>query len=116
MAVAAYLVRTTAGQPDARAFALTDDQERRLKALMDANLDGRISMSALAEACGLPPSALAGAFRRKAGVLPHRWMLQRRIDLALDLLRRRSLPPVEVAAHCGFAGARQFLRVLRRLV
>ncbi|MGA8433663.1 MAG: helix-turn-helix transcriptional regulator [Methyloceanibacter sp.] len=47
-------------------------QERRVKEVMSANLDGEVSVADLATACGLSTSYFIRAFRTSIGVPLHR--------------------------------------------
>jgi AraC family transcriptional regulator len=96
--------------------ALAVWQERRVKEIIDANLDGEITVMQLAAACGLSGHHFSRAFRHSTGVAPHQWLLQRRIEKAKQLLRQSRLPLSEVAAVCGFAHQSHFTRVFARLV
>jgi AraC-like DNA-binding protein len=91
-------------------------QERRVKELMVANLEGVISLSQLANECGLSLSYFTRAFRTSTGVPPHRWLMQRRIDKAKDLLRSSDLSLNEIALACGFADQSHFTAVFTRMV
>ncbi len=86
-------------------------QERRIRALIDANLDGEIALATLAATCGLSVAQFSRAFRNKFGTTPHRWLLRRRVDAAKALLRDRAKPLAEVALACGFADQSHFTRV-----
>jgi AraC family transcriptional regulator len=89
--------------------------ERRTTDMLDANLDGDLSMSELARACGLPISEFSRAFRRSTHMLPHEWLERRRVHKAMGLLHdsRRSL--VGVAHASGFASLVHFIRVFTRV-
>lgn len=69
---------------------LAPSQARRVKELLSANLSGRILLTDLAAACNLSVRQFTRAFRQTTGMAPHRWLLQRRIEKAQDLLR---VPP-----------------------
>jgi AraC family transcriptional regulator len=86
-------------------------QERRVKELIDANLDGEISLAMLAAECGLSLSHFSRAFRQSTGTSPHRWLLRRRVDLAKERLRDPKLSLLEVGLSCGFADQSHFTRV-----
>jgi AraC family transcriptional regulator len=86
-------------------------QERRVKDFMEANLDGEMALAALAAVCGLSLSHFSRAFRRSTGTSPHRWVLQRRVELARERLRERQLSLSEIALSCGFADQSHFTRV-----
>jgi AraC-like DNA-binding protein len=91
-------------------------QERRAKEILNANLEGDISVAVVAEACGLSKSYFSRSFRQSTGMAPHQWLLQRRVDAAKQMLpdTRRSLS--EVGLACGFADQSHFTRVFSRAV
>jgi AraC-like DNA-binding protein len=89
-------------------------QERRAKEILTANLDGAIALSDVARECRLSVSHFSRAFRQSMGVAPHRWLLNRRVDVAKDLLRDRQSSLSEIALRCGFADQSHFTRVFTR--
>jgi AraC family transcriptional regulator len=91
-------------------------QERRAKEFLDANLDGDVSVMVLARACGLSSHHFSRAFRQSTGMPPHRWLLQRRVDKAKELLRGTNVSLAEIALDCGFADHSHFTRVFTRAV
>ena len=88
-------------------------QERRAKELMRATLQEEIPVSLVARECGLSVRHFARAFRKSAGVSPHRWLLNQRVECARKLLRDGIMPLAEVALACGFADQSHFTRVFR---
>ncbi|MDQ0248802.1 AraC family transcriptional regulator [Sphingomonas kyeonggiensis] len=89
-------------------------QERRTKELIEASLDGNISLNILAEECGLSRAHFARSFRQSTGMPPHQWLLERRVDRAREMLRDERIPISEVAIHCGFADQSHLSRVFRK--
>jgi AraC family transcriptional regulator len=91
-------------------------QARRAKDFLNANLDGDVSLASVAAECNLSVSHFAHAFRRTFGRPPHRWLMERRIDVAEGLLLTSRLTLAEIASKCGFADqsalSRSFKRVL----
>lgn len=108
--------RPAAAVPQPARGGLAPWQERRAKALLDANLDGDLSLTDVARECGLSLSYFARAFKQSMGVPPHRWLLQRRVAKAKDLLLASPLPLSEVALACGFADQSHFGRVFGEAV
>jgi AraC-like DNA-binding protein len=90
-------------------------QERRAKEILTAHLDSNVALDRLASECGLSRSHFARAFRMTTGMPPHKWLLQRRIEVAQGLLRTTTLPLEEVASQCGFADQSHFTRVFSRM-
>jgi AraC-like DNA-binding protein len=91
--------------------SLTPWQLRLARDTMNAHLDGGISLARVASDCGLSVSHFAKAFTRSTGVPPHRWLMQRRVDRAKDLMRVTTTPLAEVALACGFSDQCHFTRV-----
>ncbi|MBS0376881.1 MAG: helix-turn-helix transcriptional regulator [Proteobacteria bacterium] len=91
-------------------------QARRAMELLNANLDGGLSIRALAQECGLSVGHFSRAFRGSLGMAPHRWLLQRRIERARSLLLRGQLTLSEVALAAGFADQSHFTRMFTREV
>jgi AraC-like DNA-binding protein len=96
--------------------SLTPWQLRLAQDTIDASLDGEISLAKMARDCGLSVSYFARAFRYSTGVSPHRWLMQRRVDRAKDLMRATNNPLAEVALACGFSDQSHFTRVFSKVV
>jgi AraC family transcriptional regulator len=90
-------------------------QERRVRGVIEANLDGEVPLGMLAAECGLSVSHFSRAFRQSIGTSPHRWLLRRRVELAQERLRDPKLSLSEVALSCGFADQSHFTRVFTSL-
>jgi AraC family transcriptional regulator len=100
-----YLYQTYSATPAGNAKirgGLAPWQESHAKDAMEANLDKEIPMARLARDCGLSTSQFARAFRQSTGCPPHRWLLQRRIKRAQDLLLTSDKNLAEIARLCGF--------------
>ena len=81
-----------------------------------ANLDGDISVAALARECGLSITRFNRGFMLSVGVTPHRWLLEQRVEKAMNLLRTSNFAIDEVASVCGFVDRKHFVRVFTRMV
>ena len=116
-AVCAHIAQVYGGmRPNSigRRGGLAAWQERRAKDLLAANLDGGIALFDIAQECRLSVSHFSRAFRQSTGVAPHGWLLNRRVELAKDLLRDRDASLSDVALRCGFADQSHFTRVFTR--
>lgn len=89
-------------------------QERRAKELLDARLDGAVSLVDLASTCDLSIRHFARAFRQSTGQSPHRWLVERRLDRARGLLELSARSLSDIAAACGFANQSHFTRAFTR--
>ena len=80
----------------------------------DQHLDGSFSLKTLARECGLSCSYFARAFARSTGLPPHRWLQQRRIEAAKEMMRDPRLSLAEIALACGFADQSHFTRIFSK--
>ena len=117
-AVAAHIGHTYGGLVPAPAVArggLAPWQEKRVRDLIEANLDGDVSIDQLAAECRLSTRHMSRAFRQTMGMPPHRWLLQVRVERAKTHLRERDLGLSDVARLCGFADQSHFTRIFTQL-
>jgi AraC family transcriptional regulator len=75
----------------------------RIMDYIEANLDGDLTLEAMATEVNISPIYLARAFKAAIGQSPHRYVLARRIERAKELLRNTELPVVDVALSSGFS-------------
>ncbi len=115
-----HLVRLGSGadadakEPDARRLTLTGATLRRLFAHVDDHLAGGLSLRALAAIAHLSPDHFLRAFKLAVGQTPHRYVLDRRLVRAQELLTRSECAVAEVARDTGFRGASHFSAAFRR--
>ncbi|MGY8669269.1 AraC family transcriptional regulator [Bradyrhizobium sp. UFLA05-109] len=86
-------------------------QEERVKAILSADLQGNVSIVQLAGECGMSPSGFSTAFKNVTGLPPHRWLLERRVEKAMTLMRQRTCSLDHVARQCGFHDEHHLSRV-----
>jgi AraC family transcriptional regulator len=88
---------------------------RRSIQYIDDNLRGDLTLSALAGAVSLSPGHFAHAFRQATGVAPHRYVLERRVERAKELLRQSDLPITEIADRIGCSSHSHFSVLFHRV-
>jgi AraC family transcriptional regulator len=91
-------------------------QRKRIEDLFRENLEGKLSLSALAEECGLSVSHFARSFRRTFATSAHRYLILRRIAKAKELLTTTSLSLLEAALESGFSDQAAFSRTFKAVV
>ena len=114
LALTAHLAHTYGGMPNGRRLikgGLAPRQEQRSKEMLIANLAGDISLSEVAQACGLSVGHFSRAFRKSTGLAPHAWLMRARVEHAMTLLRQPNQPILEIALACGFVDQSHFTRV-----
>lgn len=80
---------------------------------IEAHLDSDLSIASLSRLAGQGPSAFCAGFRAMAGMPVHQYVLSRRVQRSLALLRG-GLGLAEVALACGFSSQSRFTEVFRR--
>jgi AraC family transcriptional regulator len=119
LALQAHLLRTYASagvEGQSVRGGLAPWQERRAKEVMNASLGKDISIAQLASECGLSSSHFARAFKQATGRPPHRWLLERRLEVAQDRLLNSQMSLQEIANACGFSDQSHLSRAFKRMV
>jgi AraC-like DNA-binding protein len=84
---------------------------RRVREQIDRSLARKIDVRDLAAVASLSTSHFSRAFRASLGFPPHRYIMERRIDVAATLVRETSRPLTDIALEVGFADQSHFTRV-----
>ena len=79
------------------------------------NLDGNVSIEAMAAVAGLSPFHFSRTFTRATGHPPHRYVMRARVERAVALLRGSALSLAEIAFRTGFADQSHMGRHIRQL-
>jgi AraC family transcriptional regulator len=88
---------------------------RRALEFIDDHLDSEVTLAAIAAAIALSPGHFAHAFRQAMGVAPHRYVLERRVDVAKSLLLGSDLSLSEIAARVGCCSQSHFSVMFHRV-
>jgi AraC family transcriptional regulator len=86
-------------------------QLRLVRDTINAHLEEGLSLEQLAHECKLSVTHFAKAFARSTGISPHRWLMQRRVHVAKDLMQTTDSSLVEISLKCGFSDQSHFTRV-----
>jgi AraC family transcriptional regulator len=114
----AHLLQRYGGGKNIRLAAggLSPWQRKRAEELLREHLDGSVRLSELARECGLSVTHFARSFKASFGVSSHRWLVERRIELAMQLLIQTREPLVSVAIQSGFTDQAAFTRTFHQIV
>jgi AraC family transcriptional regulator len=91
-------------------------QLERLREIVRADLSGRTRIANFAAECGMTVRAFRTAFRKTTGVSPHEWLLECRVQLAMNLLRNNSATVEEVASASGFSSSAHLIRAFHAAI
>jgi AraC family transcriptional regulator len=94
---------------------LTRRRLSRVQELIESRLNGDLSLQELAAETGYSRSHFLRAFHASTGVTPHRYVLNRRIERAKQLLAETHLSIAQVAYRCGFSSQAHLTLAFRRL-
>ena len=83
---------------------------------IDSDLNGELSLKALAELQGMNPSYLSSLFHKETGQTVTDYINQQRMHLAVRLLSTSDLQIQTVAQHCGIHDVNYFTKVFKRYV
>ncbi|MDO3432138.1 AraC family transcriptional regulator [Rhizobium sp. CBN3] len=89
-------------------------QERRVKELLLANMNGNIGLDVLAKETGLSRAHLARSFKISTGRSPMMWLQHQRLEKAMKLLGATGLSIQAIAEDCGFTDHSHLTKVFSR--
>lgn len=112
-ALASQLMDLAEPQPERRG-ATPQRIVDRVRHLIDARLDERLTIDTLAREAGASSSSLRSWFKEAMGVSVHHYVMQRRVARARLLLEQGNLAPSQVALAAGFAHQSHMARWMRR--
>jgi AraC family transcriptional regulator len=96
-------------------LGLSRIQLKRTVEYMQASLLRDVRLKELASVAGLSPSHFGRAFKASTGLTPHRWIVQRRVQLAQRLMRESGKSIVIAAQMAGFATQSHFTKAFRTM-
>ena len=115
--IALHLLRTSCSLPDAGQVGarLAPAALRRVRELVEAELDRDLSLDDLAAAAGLSRAHFSRAFRSTTGQTPYGYLRARRVERARVLLHGTDLPAAAIAVQVGFSSPSHLGRIFRSL-
>ena len=99
-----------------RSRGLSPAHLRRVLEHIEAHLGENMTQSRLANIAQLSMDHFARLFRHSTGLPPHRYVLQRRIARARELVADRRLSLAEIGYELGFPTQAHFTTMFRRFV
>ncbi len=94
---------------------LSTQQMRRATDFLEDHLDGNIDLQQVAEVCDLSVSHFARAFKQTFRRPPYKWLIERRVDKAKQLMTTSRLPLADIATRCGFGDQSALNRTFKRI-
>jgi AraC family transcriptional regulator len=94
---------------------LTPRQMQRVIDYINAHLTDELGLVELAAIAGLSPHHFGEAFKTSVGTSPHRYVIERRVQYALELLREKDRSIGEIAHAAGFSSQSHLTANFRRV-
>jgi AraC family transcriptional regulator len=102
--------------PGKRTPPLKEVSLARVQDYVAEYLSEPIRVADLAALTGMSAGRFTLCFRASTGVPPHQFVISRRVEAAMSLLRESSMPMAEIAAVCGFSSQQHMATIMRRLM
>ncbi|MBL8542865.1 MAG: helix-turn-helix transcriptional regulator [Hyphomonadaceae bacterium] len=97
------------------AGGLSAAQQTAAEDFIEAHFREDVGLAEIAAAAGLSPFHFTRGFKRATGTTPYRYVLERRVRYAKELMRDSDLSLGEIAITAGFKNASHFSRVFAEL-
>lgn len=92
---------------------LTPQMRKEIRDYCVAHMADKISLSTLAELCGLSRFQLLRRFKESTGLTPHNWLTQFRLEHACTMLRQSDSSIAQIATDVGFYDQSHFIRAFK---
>lgn len=89
-------------------------QEKAALDFMRENLSSNITIAVIADTVGLSANHFSQCFKEVLGVTPHQWLMQTRLERAMELLVNPALSLSEISRRCGFFDQSHFCKAFIR--
>jgi AraC family transcriptional regulator len=93
---------------DAPSRRLPRHKLERVTEFIDDHLRDSLTLEEISQSLSMSPYHFAHLFKQTAGLTPHRYVTQRRIELAKALLRETELSVTQIALQVGYASQSHF--------
>lgn len=87
---------------------------QRVQEFLNLNVAGKVTIGDLTALCDLSRGHFIEAFTKTFGVPPHRYLLNLRLGLAVQLLSQTALPIAEIAYLSGFSSQSHLTSAMRK--
>lgn len=90
-----------------------DPRVKKVLILLKASVTEPLTMNEIAKSAGLSSRNLNRLVLKETGIQPRQWLINFRIDLALELLKKPGASVTDVAINVGYNSLGQFIAVFR---
>jgi AraC-like DNA-binding protein len=94
---------------------LTHTQLQQVLDYIHTHLDRDLSLAELAEFINISPTYFASLFKQAAGVSPHQYVIQQRVERAKTMLAKTDLAIADIALQVGFSSQSHLTQQFKRI-
>lgn len=94
-------------------FRITLPRKRNIHSFMERNFDKPLKVEDYAYLTGRSETTFRRDFKAQFNISPQKWIRERRISKAVDLLAERELPVVDLSREVGYENTSYFIRAFR---
>lgn len=98
------------------AWRLTAAQERRALDFIESHVACEFDLQQLARETGISEYHFIRCFKRSFGASPYQFVVRRRLDRAVKMVRTSPAPLSEIAVSCGFSEQSHMTRTFRKIL
>jgi AraC family transcriptional regulator len=98
------------------AWRLTAAQERRALDFIEAHVARDFDLEQLARETGVSEYHFIRCFKASFGASPYQFVIRMRLDRAVEMVCKSSVPLSEVAVSCGFSDQSHMTRAFRKIL
>lgn len=114
-ALASHLLRRYARSNADGAFRLYSNRRlRRVLEYLQENLSSNLSLFELASIAGLSATQFKVLFKQSTGLPVHQYIIRRRVEYAVSLIKGGDLPISEIALQAGFSSPSHMAKLVRQ--
>jgi transcriptional regulator GlxA family with amidase domain len=89
---------------------------RRVREHVETHLSESVELAELAAIAGMSVFHFARQFKQSAGITPHHYLVEKRVERAREMLARTDLSLSEIAIVTGFSDQSHFARHFRQML
>lgn len=108
------LSQDSSGDSGLKLGGLIQKNPRNLQRFMEANFDKPLAIDDYAYLTGRSPATFRREFKLKFGNSPRKWIIQKRLNKAANLLKTSEKSVREIASEVGYESSSHFIQAFRK--
>lgn len=113
-----HIIRTYYGETEPVLTPVQSDITKKLKKVVlyiEDNLESNLTLGELAKIACMSQTYFSAVFKKYNGISPWNYIIIKRIDKAIFLLKTTDLKIIDVASQCGFSSSSNFYKEFKTI-